>query len=49
MKILGKRALLDWEVFNWHDYMGYSYIRIVSPISQDSTKICSVLPELENK
>lgn len=42
MKILGKRVLLNWEVFNWHGYMGYGYIRIASPISQEFTKTISV-------
>lgn len=49
MKILGERVLLDWEVFNWHRYMGCSYIRIASPISREFTKICSVPSALENK
>lgn len=49
MKILGKRILLDWEVFNWHGYMGHSYIRIASPISQEFMKIHSVPSALEDK
>lgn len=35
----GERGvLLDWEVFNWHGSVGYSYISIASPISQEFTK-----------
>ena len=41
MKILGRRVLLEWEVFNWHDYMGYGYIRIARPISSEFMKIPS--------
>lgn len=42
MKILGRRVLVEWEVFNWHDYVGCGYIRIASPISQQLMKIPSV-------
>ena len=47
MKILGERVLLDWEVFNWLGYLGYSYIRIARPISPEFMKICSVPSALE--
>lgn len=47
MKILGRRVLLEWEVFNWHGYMGCSYIRITSPISQEFMKIPSVPSAVE--
>lgn len=47
MKILGRRVLVKWEVFNWHDYMGCSYIRIASPINQQLMKIPSVPSAVE--
>lgn len=47
MKILGESILLDWEVFNWPGYLGYSYIRTASPISQEFTKIHPVASALE--
>lgn len=36
--ILRERVHLNWEVFNWHDYLGYSYIRIAYPVSQECPK-----------
>lgn len=38
MTILRDRVHLNWEVFNWHGYLGYSYIRIAHPISQEFPK-----------
>lgn len=38
MMILRERVHLNWEVFNWHGYLGYSYIRIAHPISQEFPK-----------
>lgn len=46
----GGRVLLDWEVFNWHSYLGYGCVRIARPARQEFTKICSVPSALgENK
>lgn len=36
--ILRERVHLNWEVFNWHGYLGYSYIRIAYPVSQECPK-----------
>jgi hypothetical protein len=47
MTVLGERVPLNWEVFNWHGYLGYSYIRIAHPISQEFPKIFPVLSEVE--
>lgn len=38
MTILRERVHLNWEVFNWYGYLGYSYIRIAHPISQEFPK-----------
>lgn len=36
--ILRERVHLSWEVFNWHGYLGYGYIRIAYPVSQECPK-----------